>query len=290
MSNFHNNNRGSILSKGKVIGGLIGLFIMVLFIVGVTNFETVPVGHEGYLYAAYGQDKGLDQVFAYKEGKSWIAPWNDLILISVQEQSRDYHSEVMDKDGLDVTVDCIVNYQLTRGAGGHILSEVGNTWEEKIVDKATRGAIRDVSGKFTAEELYSTKRDAMEVQIKEKIQSRLSIYDIVLVEIEISDVDLPEPIRKAIVNKMEQEQKNSLSEKLKTESYNKAQAKIEIARGDSASNVINAAGKALAYKLESRELNDRILRKLELDAWKSGGSQVPNVMGGEGFIIDLGGQ
>ena len=30
-------------------------------------------------------------------------------------------------------------------------------------------------------------------------------------------------------------------------------------------------------------------RELELDAWRSGGSQVPNVMGGDsGFIIDLG--
>lgn len=290
MSNFHSNG-GSFLSKGKIIAGLIGLFALIVFIVGVTSFEAVPVGHEGYQYISYGGNKGLDQNTIYKEGKSWIAPWNDLILISVQEQSRDYHSEVLDKDGLDVTVDCIVNYQLTRGVGGNILSEVGHTWEEKIVDKSTRGAIRDVAGKYTAEQLYSAKRDQMEVEIKEKIQSRLSAYDIVLVEIEISDVDLPEPIQKAIVDKMEQEQKNSLSEKLKIESFNKAQAKIETARGDSASAVINAAGKAAAYRLESRELNDRILRKLELDAWRAGGSQVPTVMGGEsGFIINLGGE
>lgn len=289
MSNFHNNG-GNFLSKGKIIGGLIGLFALIVFIVGVTSFETVPVGHEGFEYVSYGSNKGLNQTTVFKEGKSWIAPWNDLLLISVQEQSRDYHSEVLDKDGLDVTVDCIVNYQLTRGVGGNILSEVGTTWEEKIVDKSTRGAIRDVAGKYTAEQLYSTKRDQMEVEIKDKIQSRLSLYDIVLVEIEISDVDLPETIQKAIINKMEQEQKNSLSEKLKTESFNKAQAKIETARGDSASAVINAAGKAEAYRLESRELNSKILRKLELDAWRAGGSQVPKVNGGEGFIIDLGEQ
>lgn len=276
------------ITKGKIIAGVLGLFAFIFLIVLLTSWEKVPFGQEGYLYRSYGENKGLDRVNAYTEGRSFVAPWNDLVLVTVQEQSRDYHSEVLDKDGLDVTVDCIVNYQLSRGVGGIILSDVGANWEDKIVDKATKGAIRDVAGKYTAEQLYSTMRDKMEVEIKDKIQTRLEAYDIVLVEIEISDVDLPQKIRLAIENKMEQEQKNSLSEKLKIESFNKAQAKIEVARGDSSAAVIRAAGQAEAYKLLKREIDSKILKDKWIDAWKAGGSQVPKYSGDGDVILNLG--
>ena len=97
--------------------------------------------------------------------------------------------------------------------------------------------------------------------------------------IEIADVDLPDVIKKAIEGKQEQDQKNQLAQKKELEQTYLANAKIQTARGDSASQVIQAAGRAEAYRLETRQLNDNILRKLAIDAWRAGGSQVPKYVG-----------
>jgi regulator of protease activity HflC (stomatin/prohibitin superfamily) len=291
MSNFHSNNGGSFLSKGRIIGGLLGLFGLILLIVVISSWESVGGGEEGFEFIQYGSNKGIDQRSVHGEGKHFIMPWNDFITMNVQEKSKNFTQSVLDKEGLSVTIACAVNYQLRKGSGGWMYSEKGDNdiWDEKIVSPTAKGAIKDVAGKYDAEELYSTKRDQMEVEINALISERLNSYNVDVTFIEIADVDLPENIKNAIANKQEQDQKNQLAQKKELEEQFLANAKIQKARGDSASAVINAAGKAAAYKLESRELNSNILRKLELDAWRAGGSQVPTVIGGgSGFIIDLG--
>ena len=158
-------------------------------------------------------------------------------------------------------------------------SSKGINWEDNIVNTTSMGAIKDVAGKYDAEELYSTKRDAMEVEIQEFITKRLNSYRVDVTFIEIADVDLPPVIKTAIEGKQEQDQKNQLAQKKELEQTYLANAKIETARGDSASAVIQAAGRAQAYKLETRELNNMILRKLAIEAWEKGGSQVPKYVG-----------
>ena len=268
-----------------VLAALLLIFVFIM----ATSWEGTDGGREGFVFIKFGSNKGIDQVNVYGEGRHFIWPWNDFLTMNVQEQSRPYVSEVLDKNGLPVTIECAVNYQLRKGAGGWMYSEKGVGWEDKIVDPTAKGAIKDVAGKYNAEELYSTKRDQMEVEIKAIIEERLDKYRVDVTFIEISDVDLPPVISKAIENKQEQDQKNQLAQKKELEQTYLANAKIQTARGDSASAVIEAAGRAEAYRMESRQLDARILRKLEIDAWKAGGSKMPQYLSTNGgalpFII-----
>jgi prohibitin 1 len=257
---------------------IIGLGVIVIIII-ISSFEGVPAGSEGFKFVQYGMDKGIDQTYSYSEGRHFIEPWNDLVTMNIQEQSRQYESDVLEKNGLEVKIACSVNYQLQRGAGGWMYSSKGVNWEDKIVNTTALGAIKDVAGKYDAEELYSTKRDEMEVEIQEFITKRLLDYRVDVTFVEIADVDLPPIIKNAIEDKQEQDQKNQLAQKKELEQTYLANAKIETARGDSASAVIRAAGAAQSYKLETKELNNLILRKLAIEAWEKGGSQVPKYVG-----------
>jgi len=285
MSNFNNSN--SIIPKGILRKGLIGLSLLILLIVGVTSWQNVGAGQEGYQFVQYGPNKGIDQTTVYGEGKHFIMPWNDFIVMNVQEKSMPFTQEVLDKEGLSVTIKCSVNYQLRKGAGGWMNSEKGadKIWDANIVTPTAKGAIKDVAGKYDAEELYSTKRDQMEIEIKDLIEARLNDYRVDVTFIEISDVDLPTIIKKAIEGKQEQDQKNQLAQKKELEQTYLANAKIQTARGDSASVVIEAAGRAEAYRLESRDLTKSILRKLEIDAWREGGAQVPEYLSTNGKAL-----
>jgi len=278
--------------KGKSLAFLIigAILLIILF----TSWEKTPGGHEGFQFVQYGPGKGINQEKVYGEGRHFIWPWNDFITMSVQEKSMQFEQEVLEKNGLTVKIECAVNYQLQKGAGGWMYSEKGqdNVWDEKIVNPTAKGAIKDVAGKYDAVELYSTKREAMETEITSIIEERLNAYRVDVTFIEIADVDLPSIIKKAIEDKQEQDQKNQLAQKKELEQTYLANAKIQTARGDSASAVIEAAGRAEAYRLENRELSKNILRKLELDAWKAGGSKVPQYLVTDGksmpFIIQEG--
>tara|TARA_B100000768_G_scaffold179485_1_gene197267 strand:- start:609 stop:1484 length:876 start_codon:yes stop_codon:yes gene_type:complete len=271
--------------NGKKIAGLVVLAIFVIIM--LTSWQKTPGGHEGFQFIQYGPGKGIDQTTVYGEGRHFIFPWNDFITMSVQEKTMPFEQEVLDKNGLTVIIDCSVNYQLRKGAGGWMYSEKGDDgrWDQNIVTPTAKGAIKDVAGKYDAEELYSTKRDEMEVEIQSLIETRLNDYRVNVTFIEIADVDLPEIIKKAIEDKQEQDQKNQLAQKKELEQTYLANAKIQTARGDSASVVIEAAGRAEAYRLESRDLTKSILRKLEIDAWREGGSKVPEYLSTDGSAL-----
>ena len=278
--------------KGRSLAFLvIGAIVLIILF---TSWEKTPGGHEGFQFVQYGPGKGIDQETVYGEGRHFIWPWNDFITMSVQEKTYPFEQEVLDKEGLTVRIDGSVNYKLRKKAGGWMYSEKGEdgTWDENIVQPTAKGAIKDVAGKYDAEELYATKRGAMENEILDLIENRLNEYRVDVTFIEINGVSLPQKIKTAIEDKQEQVQKNELAQKKAEEQRYLADAKIQTARGDSASAVIQAAGRAEAYKLENRELSKNILRKLELDAWKSGGSKVPQYLVTDGksmpFIIQEG--
>ena len=205
------------LSKSTITKGAIaGTILLIIIIIG-SSFEGVPAGYEGFEFIQYGASKGINQDIAYGEGRHFILPWNDLVIMNIQETSRRYESEVLDRNGLEVKIVCSVNYQLQKGGGGWMYSSKGMGWEDNIVNTTAYGAIKDVAGKYDAEELYSTKREKMETEILENINRRLDEYRVNLTFSEIADVDLPAIIKTDIEGKQETDQKNQLDQKMELE-------------------------------------------------------------------------
>ena len=78
---------------------------------------------------------------------------------------------------------------------------------KKIIKPEIRSVIREVIGNYLPEELYSTKREAIEDEIydstKKKIESKYLMLDAIL----IRDVTLPQTLRAAIEQKLAKSKK-----------------------------------------------------------------------------------
>lgn len=135
------------------------------------------------------------------------------------------------------------NIGLTKVVGGYA----------NFIDDKVRGAIKDVIGRYTYEEVYSTKREALEGEIEEILRRDFKGNYVELQYVEIADINLPGPIQNEITAKETQKQKNMKSELMKIEERNLADARIQQARGDS-SFVISAQFKSLAIKKEAEQL------------------------------------
>jgi regulator of protease activity HflC (stomatin/prohibitin superfamily) len=274
----------------KKIGRLIalGVILLIAFILFLMSWTDVNPGEQGFIYRPYGGGVEKDKI--YNEGTIFIAPWNEMITYNVRQQSRSYESQVMDINGTEIGLVVAVNYHAEKGkiASLHLLH--GELYAESFVDKKVKGAIKDVVGRYTYEEVYSSKREALEVEIETIIEKDFDGNYIVLDFVEIADVNLPANIATEITVKETQKQKNKTSELKKIEEKNLADAKIETARGDSAKAIINAMSETEAIKIKTEQLrkSPQYIEYMKAKKWNG---VLPQVMSGSnGLIIDLSGK
>lgn len=265
----------------KLIGiGIVSIFALILFF---SSWTDVDPGEEGFIYKPYGM--GVDTVKSYNEGTVFIAPWNDMVRYNVRQQSRSYESQVMDLNGTDITVKVAVNYSAKKGSTSRLHLKHGPEYVSFIDDKV-KGAIKDVVGRYTYQEVYSSKREALEGEIEEILTNDFNGNFIILHYVEMADVNLPGNIAKQITVKETQKQKNKTAELMKVEQKNLADAKIETARGDSAKMMINSTAEALSIKIKQQQLakSPQYVEYLKTTKWNG---VLPQVTGSGGLIIDM---
>ena len=124
----------------------------------------------------------------------------------------------------------------------------------QFIDDKVKGAIKDVVGRYTYQEVYSTKREALEGEMEEILVEDFTGNHIVFHYVEIADVNLPKNIATEITNKETQKQKNLTAEQKQQEQIYLASAKIETAKGDSAKVVIKANAEAQSIKIKQKQL------------------------------------
>ena len=103
-----------------------------------------------------------------------------------------------------------INPQDTVALGnlGNLHQQKGQNYVSRVLQPAIRSAARSVVGRYTPEQLYSSKRDAIQIEILEETQNIVSDQFVQLNEILIRDVTLPLTIKDAIERKLKQEQES----------------------------------------------------------------------------------
>jgi prohibitin 1 len=261
----------------KLIGlGVLGLFVVIFLFM---SWEDVDPGEEGFLYSPYGG--GVNKEASYNEGTYFIAPWNDIITYNIRQQSRNFESQVMDKNGTDIGVVVGVNYHAEKSKTAFLHLKHGEGYAESFVDKKVKGAIKDVIGRYTYIEIYSTQREAIEKEIEEILTKDFEGNCVALDFVEIADVNLPKNIANEITVKETQKQKNKTSELMKTEQENLAAAKVATARGDSLALIINSSAEANAIKIKQEQLRQspQYIEYMKANKW-DGSYGTGNVFGG----------
>ena len=234
-----------------LVMGIAGLIFIVLF--GSSMFVTIEPGEKGVLFKKFGG--GLDREVVYPQGFHIIAPWNTMFVYDVKFKDTFEKMEVLSKNGLSIKIDLSFRYQPVADQIGYLHDEVGKDYLEKIIKPEIRSVTREVIGNYLPEELYSTKREAIEDEIydstKKKIESKYLMLDAIL----IRDVTLPQTLRAAIEQKLKQEQ-----EALEYE------FKIDKASKEAERKEIEAKGIAEFQKIVTRTITPQLLKWKGIEA------------------------
>jgi prohibitin 1 len=267
------------LPKTMVLA-IIGLIFVVLF--GSSMFVTIEPGENGVLFKKFGG--GLDKEMVYGQGFHVIAPWNTMHVYDVRLKDTFEKMEVLSKNGLSIKIDLSFRYQPVADSIGFLHDGIGKNFLESIIKPEIRSVTREVIGNYLPEELYSTKREAIEDEIFELTRENIEAKYIRLDAILIRDVTLPLTLQTAIEQKLKQEQ-----ESLEYE------FKIDKARKEAERKEIEARGISEFQKIITRTITPQLLKWKGIEATqeiaKSPNAKVVVIGNGEGDLpIILGGQ
>ena len=258
------------------------VFIIILLIILISKSAvTIGSGEAGVLYRTFGNGVVTDEP-PLNEGFHIVAPWNKVFVYEVRQQEVFEKMKVLSSNGLDIQLDASAWFQPDYADLGKLHQEKSEQYKERILLPAIRSAARSVVGRYTPEQLYSSKRDAIQVEIFEETKNIVEDQYIQLNEILIRDVTLPPTIKEAIERKLKQEQE-SLEYEFRLVTAAKEAEKVRI----------EAQGKADANKILSASLTDKILQDKGIDATlkmaESPNSKVVVIgSGGDGLPIILG--
>ncbi len=233
-----------------VIGVVI---LLVLLLSGGRMFLILDAGERGVLFKPY--TTGLDKTNIYGEGFHIIAPWNKMYVFNVREQQREETMDVLDKNGLSISMDVTVRFNPAHNKIGYLYELFGVNYINVLVIPEVRSTVRQVAGRYTAEEIYSTKRAEVEQAIIDETMKVLESNFIVMKALLIRSINLPAQIKQAIESKLKQEQEALAYEfRLKRETSEAERRRIE-AEGIAAFNrIINAS------------LTDKIIQQRGIEA------------------------
>ncbi|WP_422104526.1 prohibitin family protein [Winogradskyella sp.] len=260
---------------------LVGIIFLVIVI--AKSAVTIGSGQAGVLYKTFGGGVVTDEP-PLGEGFHIVAPWNKVYVYEVRRQEIFEKMKVLSSNGLDIQLDASAWYKPAYGDLGKLHQEIGENYLNRIILPTIRSAARSVVGRYTPEQLYSSKRDAIQNEIFEETKKIVDEQYIVLDEILVRDVTLPPTIKEAIERKLKQEQ-----ESLEYE------FRLVTAQKEAERQRIEAQGKADANRILSASLTDKILQDKGIEATnklaESPNSKVVIIGSGEsGMPIILGNQ
>lgn len=257
-------------------------FILIIFISKASI--NVGYGEAGVLFKTFGGGVVVDQP-PLGEGFHIIAPWNKVYTYNVKQQEFfEGNMQVLSSNGLEISLDVSVLYQPKYDELGYLHKTKGENYVNIVLIPQIRAVARSVVGRYTPEQLYSTKRDAIQDEIYEETQKNVKSQHLQLNAVLVRDVTLPLAIKEAIERKLRQEQ-----EALEYE------FRIEKAKQEAERQRIDAEGKAKANRILSASLTDKILREKGIEATlklsESPNAKVIVIGSGEGGLpIILGNQ
>lgn len=183
---------------------VVGIILVIVLLFSNSIFFTIGNGERGVIFKRFGG--GLDTEKVYGEGFHAKAPWNIIYKYDVKKQEQEEMMEVLSSNGLEIKIDLSIRYRPIENEVGLLHNQIGADYVRKIIIPEVRSSTRKVIGEYTPEELYSSKREAIQQEILSMTAATLKENYIDLDALLIRSVILPPNIKEAIESKLKQEQ------------------------------------------------------------------------------------
>lgn len=203
-------------SPAKPYSGMIKTvgFLTLLVGAGLSSVKQIEPGDVG-VQKLFGKvnnnilESGLNVINPLVEVVTFDVRTQNYTMSAVQDEGNkmgDDAIRVLSADGLEVVIDLTVLYKVIPVEAPRILSEIGTDYRNTIVRPICRTKIRDNAVYYDAVALYSTKRDEFQARIFKSIEDDFKTRGLILEQLLVRNITLPESVKAAIESKINAEQ------------------------------------------------------------------------------------
>ncbi len=250
MNQNKNPFEGRNFTKYIVLGFLA---ILLFSLLTNTTFITISPGSKGVKFKRFAGGIKKDKI--YEQGFHVVMPWDDMIIYDIRTNEAFETMDVLSKNGLSIAVELSYRFKAEPDKIGYLHDEIGPDYTNRILKPEIRSATREVIGKYLPEELYSTKREAIQDEIYGQTLNAVQPNYIILDALLIRSVQLPDKLKEAIEQKLEEEQLAFQFD-----------FKLERERKEAERKIIEAQAKADANRILNASLSDKILQDKGIEA------------------------
>lgn len=209
----------------------------------------IPVGNIG---VEYFQGKVSNRTLP--GGIYAINPFSDIVQFSTRLRDIKEEISATSKEGLALNIDISIQYRIDPAKAGNVYQNIG-TDEREIVISRFRAIAREIVAGYPAEAVYSTKREEISLQLREKLRLYITPLGFVVDEALLRNVKIPETLQEAIQQRLKAEQENLQMQFVLAKEKQEAERKR-----------IEAKGRADAQKILAEGLTPAILQLRTIEA------------------------
>jgi len=176
---------------------IVGLLVLLL----IGPFRTVPAGHVG-IKDFFGQVSPQPLL----PGIRIVIPFTSVIRMSVQTLEIKEVAEVPSQEGLILSLETSLLFQLDPAKAADIYRTVGSDYVGTIVEPQFRSAIREITASYEAKALYSAEREKIANEIFGLFRRLAGDRGIIVQQVLLRKIGLPPVVANAIQEKLRREQ------------------------------------------------------------------------------------
>jgi len=187
--------------------------------------------------------------------------------------------EARTRDGQEVFIDATVLFSVDAQKANTVHIRWQKRYEDDFVRSTVRTAIREVVSGYSADDLYSAKRAAAQVDVEKVITPKFDENGLKLNELQMRNITFSPAYIKAVEDKVvaqqQAEQAKQEAEKARTRAKGEADAAVTAAQGAANAAIAKAEGDAKAIELRAAAdakalalINEQISKNPALVQWR----------------------
>ena len=260
---------------------LLSLFALLLVLPSV--FATVPTGHTGIM-TLFGevQDGTLEAGLHVKN------PFMKVVSMDNRAQKATVETICYTSDIQEVKIVYTINYQIEKTNAQTIYKTIGVGYYGTVMEPRLMECVKSVIADYNAESLISA-REELSVKITEKLVREMSVYNIIVLNTAIEDMDFSDAFTQAVEEKQvaEQMKLKAQIEQAQMLLEAEAQAKKQQIQADADAAVAKIQADAAKYAGEkeaemNKKLSETLTKELiEYYYTQRWDGKLPSIVGGD---------
>lgn len=223
---------------------IVTIIVLIFLVLFFCSFKTIKSGEIG-LKTRFGKITET----SLKEGINFKIPFIEKIIkVNIKVQKAEMEIEGSTKDLQIVDTNIAVNYRIDPNKAPNLYKEVGNLYEETVLNPAIKESIKSAIAQYNAEEI-TINRTAVSQSCLKAIQDKVGKYGIIIEGFNLTDFSFSKEYTKAIEDKQVAEQ-------------NLEKSKLEAKK-----KLVEAEATKKANELLQESLTDKLIMKQFIEKW-----------------------